>query len=166
MDFVLNGGFTNSLSESGKRFAYLNPSLGFYNAISANRKLVLKTTARSQFRFGDNTEFYQAATLGQANGLRGYRFDRFTGERSFAASGDLRYAFNTFKTGFLPLQIGVFGGYDLGRVWSDLDEGSERWHDSYGIGFWVNSADALSGTFNLFKSSEGYRVSFGFGFNF
>ena len=166
MDFVLNGGFTNSLSESGRRFAYLNPSLGFYNAISANRKLVLKTTARSQFRFGDNTEFYQAASLGQANGLRGYRFDRFTGERSFAASGDLRYAFDTFKTGFLPLQIGVFGGYDLGRVWSDFDEGSERWHDSYGIGFWVNSADALSGTFNLFKSSEGYRVSFGFGFNF
>ena len=166
MDFELKGGFTNSLTETGRRFAYLNPSIGFYNAISANRKLVLKTSASSQFRFGDNTEFYQVATLGQANGLRGYRFDRFSGERAFATSGDLRYAFNTFKVGLLPLQIGVFGGYDLGRVWSDFDNNSEKWHDSYGVGFWVNSADALSGTFNLFKSSEGYRVSFGFGFNF
>ena len=166
MDFILNGGFTNSLSDSGNRFAYLNPSMGFYNAISANRKLVLKTLARGQFRFGDDTEFYQAATLGQSSGLRGYRFDRFTGNSAFSATGDVRYAFDTFKTGFLPLQIGVFGGYDIGRVWSDVDQDSEKWHDSYGIGFWVNSADALSGTFNLFKSSEGYRVSFGFGFNF
>lgn len=166
MDFILNGGFTNSLTETGRRFAYLNPSLGFYNAVSANRKLVLKSTARGQFRFGDNTEFYQAAVLGQNTGLRGYRFQRFNGERSFSASGDLRYAFDTFKTGFLPLQIGVFGGYDIGRVWSDYDMNSKKWHDSYGIGFWVNSADALSGTFNLFKSDEGYRVSFGFGFNF
>mgnify|MGYP001449486704 FL=1 len=71
MDFILNGGFTNSLSDSGNRFAYLNPSMGFYNAISANRKLVLKTLARGQFRFGDDTEFYQAATLGQSSGLRG-----------------------------------------------------------------------------------------------
>ena len=166
MDFILNGGFTNSLSSTGKRFVYLNPSLGFYNALIRNRKLVLKTTARSQFRFGDNTEFYQAATLGQDSGLRGYRFDRFTGEDSFSSSADLRYAFNTFNTGLIPLQIGVFGGYDIGRVWSDVDVDSKKWHDSYGIGFWVNSADALSGTFNLFKASEGYRVSFGFGFNF
>ena len=166
MDFILNGGFTNSFTETGRRFGYLNPSMGFYNAISSNRKLVLKTTARGQFRFGDNTEFYQAATLGQDNGLRGYRFQRFTGEGAFSASGDLRYAFETFKTGFLPLQIGVFSGYDVGRVWSDFDEDSKKWHNSYGVGFWVNSADALSGTFNLFRSKEGWRVSFGFGFNF
>ncbi len=166
MDFVLNGGYTNSLTDTGNRFLYLNPSLGFYNALSANRKLVLKTTARAQFRFGDNYEFYQGARLGENNGLRGYRFDRFIGEDAFSTSADFRYGFDTFKTGLLPLQIGVFAGYDLGRVWFDGDGESQKWHDSYGIGFWVNSTDALSGTFNLFSGSEGFRLSFGFGFNF
>ncbi len=166
MDFILNGGFTNSFSNTGNRFFYLNPSLGFYNSLSTNRKLVLKTIARSQFRFGDNYEFYQGARLGGDTGLRGYRFDRFIGDEAFNTSVDLRYGFDTFNTGLLPLQIGIFAGYDVGRVWFDGDMDSEKWHDSYGIGFWVNSADALSGTFNMFRGSEGFRVSFGFGFNF
>ena len=166
MDFILNGGFTNSLTNTGNRFLYLNPSLGFYNALSANRKLVLKTTARAQFRFGDNYEFYQGASLGENNNLRGYRFDRYIGGEAFTTSADLRYGFDTFKTGLIPLQIGIFTGYDVGRVWYDGDAKSEKWHDSYGLGFWVNSTDALSGTFNMFRGSEGFRVSFGFGFNF
>ncbi|MGB5943689.1 MAG: metallophosphoesterase [Leeuwenhoekiella sp.] len=165
MDFETVAGYTYGLEDSDASFVYINMMMGFYNAISRNRKLVLKTTAQTQLRYGDNYEFYQAAKLGQNTGLRGYRFERFTGERSFAASGDLRYAFNTFSTGFLPLQIGVFGGYDIGRVWL-RDDFSDVWHDSYGVGFWVNSADALSGTFNFFTADEGLRVSFGLGFNF
>ena len=165
MDFNLTGGLTNSLSHSDDRFAYLNPSLGFYNAISRDRKLVLKTTGRSQIRFGEDYEFYQAASLGQGNGLRGYRFDRFSGKSSLSGSADIRYSFNSFSTGFLPLQLGVLAGYDIGRVWVK-DGDSKVWHDSYGIGLWVNSASALQGTFNFFNSDEGLRVSFGFGFNF
>lgn len=165
MDFVLDGGFTHNFREDERQFFYLNPSLGFYNAISKNRKLVLKTTGRAAFRFGDEYEFYQAATLGQANGLRGYRFDRFSGKSTLSGSADLRYAFNSFRTSFLPFQIGVLGGYDIGRVWVDNDD-SKKWHDSYGLGLWVNSADAIQGTFNLFHSNDGFRFSFGFGFNF
>ncbi len=166
MDFDLIGGVTDNIEDTDKIFGYLNTSLGFYNALSRNRKLVLKTLGQAQFRFGDDYKFYQAATLGQRTGLRGYRFDRFTGERALSGSADLRYAFDTFSTGLLPLQIGVFGGYDIGRVWIDNFDYSSKWHDSYGLGFWINSADALSGTFNFFTSDEGLRVSFGFGFNF
>lgn len=165
MDFDLTAGFTNNLDDTDQNFGYVNSLLGFYNAISKNRKLVLKTRAQTQIRIGDEYEFYQAATLGQRTGLRGYRFNRFNAKRSLAGSVDLRYAFDTFSTGFLPLQIGVFGGYDIGRVWEDNDP-SKRWNDSYGVGFWVNSADALRGTFNFFNSDDGLRVSFGFGFNF
>ena len=165
MDFNLTGGVTQNLGDADLRFAYVNPSLGFYNAISANRKLVLKTTARGAFRFGEDYEFYQAATLGQDNGLRGYRFDRFSGGSALSGSADLRYAFDSFRTAFLPLQLGVLAGYDVGRVW--IENGNSKvWHDSYGIGLWVNSADALQGTINLFNSDDGLRFSFGFGFNF
>ncbi|MEH6406444.1 MAG: metallophosphoesterase [Leeuwenhoekiella sp.] len=166
MDFNLTGGYTNNLADNNARFGYINPSLGFYNAISKNRKLVLKTLGQAQFRIGDDYEFYQAAQLGQNTGLRGYRFERFTGKNLLSGSADLRYAFNTLKTSFLPLQFGIFGGYDIGRVWLAENDFSDKWHDSYGLGFWVNSADALSGTCNFFTSDEGLRVSFGFGFNF
>ena len=166
MDFNVTGGITDNIERTDSIFGYLNTSLGFYNAISTDRKLVLKTLGQAQFRFGDDYQFYQAARLGQRTGLRGYRFERFTGKTALAGSADLRYAFNTLKTSILPLQIGIFGGYDIGRVWSDRAPDSKIWHDSYGLGFWVNSADALSGTFNFFTSDEGLRVSFGFGFNF
>ncbi|WP_031428381.1 metallophosphoesterase [Flavimarina sp. Hel_I_48] len=165
MDFEINTGVTNGLDDTGKRFAFLDPSIGFYNSLSENRKLVLKSVFRSQFRFGDGYEFYQSAQLGQQSGLRGFRFDRFSGKKALAGSADLRYAFDSFRTRLFPLQIGVFGGYDLGRVWVPGDS-SEKWHDSYGLGFWVNSREALSGTVNFFHADEGLRVSLGFGFNF
>ncbi|MGB8374189.1 MAG: hypothetical protein WCE57_02645, partial [Salegentibacter sp.] len=65
----------------------------------------------------------------------------------------------------LPMQIGIFGGYDLGRVWYD-NETSHRWHDDYGGGFWINSADAINATFSLFNSKDGLRFSAGLGLKF
>ncbi|WGK64744.1 phosphoesterase [Croceiramulus getboli] len=165
MIFDVQTGYTVNLDDTDRSFGFINPHLGFVNALSGDRKLTLKTDVRAQFRIGDDFEFYQSASLGQRTGLRGFRFNRFQGETAFSGSGDVRYAFESFSTGLIPLQIGIFGGYDIGRVWLD-GEDSKIWHDSYGVGFWVNSADALSGTFNFFNSDEGLRVSFGFGFQF
>ncbi len=165
MNFKITGGGKMNVEESGNSFAYLNPYMEFYNSISRNRKWVLNTKVQAEINFGDDFEFYQAATLGGNNGLRGYRHERFVGGEAFAAGGDIRYSFDKFKTRFLPFQIGLFGGYDIGRVWLD-GENSNVWHDSYGGGFWINSAEAVSGKFNFFTGSEGWRFSFGFGFSF
>ncbi len=146
-------------------YGFVNSELGFYNALTTDRKLVLKTDVRSQLRFGDDLIFYQAANLGGNNGLRGYRLQRFTGQNSLAGSADIRYSFNQFKTKTLPLQLGVFAGADVGRVWTKNDD-SKVWHNDYGVGFWVTAADSVSGTFNFFNSEEGLRFSFGFGLNF
>ncbi|WP_104735472.1 metallophosphoesterase [Hanstruepera ponticola] len=165
MAFDIHLGTRSNLEDIEDNYGYLNTSLGFYNAISKNRKLVLKTDAKAQFRFGDNYTFYQAANIGGNNGLRGYRNQRFTGQHAFIGSADLRYSFNSFKTGILPLQIGVFGGFDVGRVWLD-DEASKKWHNDYGLGIWVATADSLAGTVNLFNGSDGLRFSFGFALDF
>ncbi|MFI2742940.1 metallophosphoesterase [Zhouia sp. PK063] len=158
------GGKTN-VNDTNRTFGYVNPHLGFYNSLTRNRKWVLKTDVRGQFNIGDNFEFYQGAQLGGATGLRGYRNERFTGNSALAFSGDIRYSFNEFRTGILPVQIGVFGGYDVGRVWYHLED-SNQWHDSYGGGVWINSSNVLNGTFNLFNSDDGLRFSFALGFNF
>jgi hypothetical protein len=162
MFFTIESGVRMNLENSERTFGFVNPSLEFYNALTRNRKLVLNTKVQGQFNIGDAFEFYQGATLGATNGLRGFREQRFTGERSLAFKVDLRYHLAKFKTGMLPLKLGIYGGYDYGRVWID-GEDSDIWHDSVGGGFWLNAVDAISGNFGLFNSDEGLRFSFGFG---
>ncbi|WGF92235.1 phosphoesterase [Aequorivita marisscotiae] len=160
MDFSLVAGGTQNIKESDNIYGYVHPRLVFYSALSHNRKLVLKTDFRGQFNIGNNFEFYQGAQLGSDTGLRAYRDERFTGRTAAVGAADLRYSFNKFKTALLPVQIGIFGGYDVGRVWVPNDT-SDVWHSSYGGGFWINSADLVSGTFNLFTGDEGMRFTFG-----
>ncbi|MBD0830802.1 metallophosphoesterase [Aestuariibaculum sediminum] len=165
MTFLIETGGKTEFDASQFTYGYVNTNLGFYNALTVNKKLVLKTNAHAQFRFGDDLIFFQAANIGGENGLRGYRLQRFTGRHSFIGSGDLRYSFNSFKTALVPLQIGVFGGFDVGRVWLRNDT-SKKWHSDYGGGFWVAAAETISATFNLFTGEDGMRFSFGFGMKF
>jgi hypothetical protein len=163
VDFV--AGINADKDDLGNTFGYIKPRLGFYNALNRNRKLVLKTLVQATVNIGDSYQFYQSAQLGQNNGLRGYRTQRFSGESAFANSVDVRYSFNEFKTGVVPLQMGIFAGVDTGRVWQDGQD-SNKWHNNYGGGFWVNSSEAIGATFYLFTGEEGPRLSFQLGFNF
>ncbi len=165
MLFSVQTGTTTNLDDTDRTYGYVNPRLGFYNALTRNRKLVLKTDIMAEINIGDDFEFYQGANLGGNKGLRGYRNERFTGESALAFTGDLRYSFNKFKTGLLPLQLGVFGGYDIGRVWLD-GEDSDKWHDSIGGGIWMNAVDTIAGQLGLFSSDDGLRFTFGFGLDF
>lgn len=166
MKFELNGGFTSNLSETDRTYGYIKPSLGFYNPLSKNNKLVLKTGVLSHFNIGKNYEFFQAAQIGGENLLRGYRNQRFSGQTALAGNLDLRYGFDQFKTKILPLQIGVFAGAGSGRVWIPDVEETNTWHTDFGGGIWINSTDAISGTLNLFTGEDGARFSFSFKLKF
>ncbi|MDR5590600.1 metallophosphoesterase [Christiangramia sp. SM2212] len=165
MLFELNLGAKMNTADPGRQYGYFKPYMGFYNALTRNRKLVIKTRAEAHINIGTEYEFYQSAQLGADSGLRGYRFERYSGKSSFGTGADLRYSFNTVKTSFLPFQLGIYGGYDLGRVWTE-EENSKVWHDSYGGGFWINSADAIQGKLSLFAGSEGARLQFSVGLKF
>ncbi len=165
MTYMLNLGGRTDVDNIEEVYGYINSNLGFYNSLSADKKLVLKTDLRTQFRFGDTFEFFQASNIGGNNGLRGYRNERFTGRNSLVGSADVRYSLPSFKTKLIPLQFGVFVGGDVGRVWLKGDF-ADKWHNDYGGGFWLTAAESISGTFNLFKGDEGMRFSFGFGLNF
>lgn len=165
MTFNISAGGKTEIDNSKYTYGFINSSLGFYNALITSRKLVLKTDIRTQLRFGEDLIFYQAANLGGQTGLRGFRLQRFTGQNSLAGSADVHYRFGSFKTKTLPLQIGIFGGADVGRVWTKNDS-SDKWHNDYGGGFTITAADSIAGTFNFFNSVEGWRFSFGFGLNF
>ncbi|MDX1761282.1 MAG: phosphoesterase, partial [Christiangramia sp.] len=165
MLFELNLGAKLNTTDTKRQYGYFKPYMGFYNALTRNRKLVLKTRVEAHINIGKEYEFYQSAQLGADTGLRGYRLERFSGKSSFGTGADLRYSFNTVKTSFLPFQPGIYVGYDLGRVWMD-SQNSKRWHDSYGGGIWINSADAIQGNFSVFAGEEGARFQFGLGLKF
>ncbi|SDR69024.1 metallophosphoesterase [Gramella sp. MAR_2010_147] len=165
MLFELNLGAKMNTANPDRQYGYFKPYMGFYNALTRNRKLVLKTRAEAHINMGQEYEFYQSAQLGAESGLRGYRLERYSGKSSFGAGADLRYSFDTVKTSFLPFQLGIYGGYDLGRVWTE-NENSKVWHDSYGGGLWINSADAIQGKVSMFAGSEGARFQFSLGLKF
>ena len=157
-------GYKNNIDTS-KGFAYLKPELSFDHKLEASGRLVLATKFGSHINFGNNFEFYQGANLGANNGLRGYRNQRFTGKHSYYQSTDLRMILGNFKTGVLPLSIGVYGGLDYGRVWLSNDT-SKKWNNSYGGGVFVNASKMVVGNISLFSADENVRFSFKLGFGF
>lgn len=165
MDFSLHGGYKTNLTNSGRSFGYVIPSLSIDHKLCSNGQLVLATKIKGHVNFGDGFEFYQGASIGANDGLRGFRFQRFTGKSSFYQNTDLRLSFRRQKSGVLPVTPGIFGGFDYGRVWFPGDS-SDKWHNSYGGGFFVNGAGILSANLGLFNSIDGIRFAFGLGFGF
>jgi hypothetical protein len=141
---------------------FYDGELQFYNSLSKNDRLVLNTKASGQLTFANTPKFYQKARIGGNSGLRGYRTERFNGDHSFVAAADVSYSFKKIKTSFLPLDLVVYAGYDIGRVWTEA-ETSTKWHDDYGGGFKIYCTEALFGSFSTFRSEEGTRIEFGFG---
>jgi len=168
----LMAGFKMNEKDLNKGFVYLIPEIGFDTKLVTNGRLVLATKLKAHLNFGDDFEFYQAANIGANNGLRGYRNERFTGKNAFYQKTDLRFNFRKIKTGLLPLQIGLYGGFDYGRVWvaddlvSNPDYNSETWNTSIGGGIFVNAADMITGNLSLFNSDDGLLIAFTFGFGF
>ena len=172
MQTSLQLGYTSNLEES-KGFAYFIPELGFDYKLDSRGQLVFATHAQAHFIFGDDFEFYQSANLGANNGLRGYRNERFSGKNSFFQSTDLRLNLRKVRTGLLPLNIGVYGGFDYGRVWVDdnlvLNNNSfnsNMWNTSIGGGVFANAADIMTLNLSAFSSDDGLRLAFKVGFGF
>ena len=165
MSFSLLGGYTTNLSESGRAFGFVIPSLSFDYKLDSKGKLVLATKFKGHFNIGNDFEFYQGATIGGNNGLRGFRFQRFNGKTAYYQNTDLRLSFRKKKTGFLPITPGIYGGFDYGKVWIPSED-SNIWHTSYGGGFFLNGSNILSTNIGLFNSTDGARFTFGLGFEF
>lgn len=76
------------------------------------------------------------------------------------------------KSGLLPLNIGIFGGFDYGKVWIDQDMLLDPDHDSnamntsIGGGVFADIASLMTANISAFSSDDGLRFAFRFGFGF
>jgi hypothetical protein len=165
METAIEIGYKSNLNKADRDFVYLIPEISFAHKLSTSGKLVLATKFKGHINFSNNIEFYQAAAIGGFDGLRGFRNQRFTGRQSYYQNTDIRYSFNKMKTSLLPIRIGIYGSFDYGRVWID-EESSNKWHNSYGGGFFINGAELMSVNLGAFYSEDGVRVAFMLGFGF
>ncbi len=158
-------GAKSNLRETDRSFGYVIPSLSLIHKLVPNGRVVLATQWKAHFNIGNGFEFYQGASIGANDGPRGYRNQRFIGKTAYFQNTDLRLQLRKMRTGLMPIALGMYGGYDYGRVWLP-GENSNKWHHSYGGGIFLNGADVLSARLALFTSEEGARLSFGIGFGF
>jgi hypothetical protein len=160
-------GYTSNLKNSNN-FGYLIPSISFDQKLTASGKLVFATKLHAHFTLGDGYEFYQGASIGGNEfGLRGYRNQRFTGKNSFYQSSDIRLLLSKIKTSLVPLNIGIYGGFDYGTVWGEQSVTvSKDWNTSYGGGVFFNAANMLGANIAAFNSDDGMRIAIGLGFKF
>lgn len=166
MAVEFNAGWrTNINTDTSENNAYFTPAIGFNYNITSNGKLMLATKFKGNIIIGGNFKFYNGASIGGDDGLRGYNNNRFTGNTSYYNNTDIRYNFTKIQTKLVPFQVGVFGGFDYGRVWYK-DEESNNWKTSYGGGIWADAAELINFNLSVFGSKEGARIRFGLGFEF
>jgi hypothetical protein len=76
--------------------------------------------------------YFEAAFIGGPTTVRGLRRERFAGDASAFGNAELRLRLFDFKV-LVPIDLGVFGLADVGRVFLD-GEDSNRWHTGFGGG--------------------------------
>lgn len=141
-------------------YSYLVPELRITNKLALNGRWILATKVKGQLIGNDHFAFYQAASLGGFEGLRGFRQQRFAGKRAIYQTTDLRIAVGQLNKGVLPTGITLYGGFDYGRVWHP-GERSGLWHTSTGGGVYINLMGFLTGNIAYFNSSEGGQLVVG-----
>ncbi|MGY8914189.1 MAG: ShlB/FhaC/HecB family hemolysin secretion/activation protein [Flavobacteriales bacterium] len=161
----LTGGYKTNLNLEDNSFAYAGIKFGFSQKVIPSGNLVLGTMAEYKTNFGEDFFFYHAPSIGGNNGLRGFRNERFTGKSYFYQSSDLRLRLKRIVTAVAPITIGMYGGFDYGRVWINNDD-SNQWHTSQGGGLWISGYRFLAFNLGFFNSVEGNMVQVGFGFGF
>ncbi|MCC9016632.1 metallophosphoesterase [Flavobacterium lipolyticum] len=164
--FMISAAWLANLNETRQNFPTLESLLGFTHKIDSNGKLVLATLLKGKAILNNNYEFYQGASLGGDTDLRGYRNERFLGSSYFSQSTDLRLSIGKIQKTIAPLTYGILGGFDYGRIWLD-GENSQKWHQDYGGGLWLNAINVLTARITYFKSpDETGRVIFGAAYSF
>ncbi|MFV8369270.1 metallophosphoesterase [Flavobacterium sp. LB2R40] len=166
MGFSIAGTWKMNLQNTKRNFPAIESKLNFNHKIDADGKIVLASILKGKIVLNNNFDFYQGATLGGDYDLRGFRNERFLGNQSFYQSSDVRWNLGKIKRTIIPMSFGILAGFDYGRVWLK-GENSEKWHQSFGGGLWLNGLNALTARLTYFKSAgEEARIAFGLGFGF
>ena len=143
-------------------FGVLAGTTGGYYTLRVPLRPVLVLRAGAKKIYGE-FPFHEAAFIGGRASVRGLDRERYAGDAAISGTAELQISLARFPL-VLPLEIGVYGYGDAGRVYVD-GESPGGWHETTGVGFWIgilNPANALSLEFPQGRS--GFRVRTGLTF--
>lgn len=155
--------YTNDVTNTNELWSF-GTSVQAYLAILSHPQLVLANNVGYQSINGE-AQFYQYPSLGNRTYLRGFRNNRFRGEKAFYENLDLRLQLFDLDNRYLPMDIGVLGGFDVGRVWLDGEE-SDTWHHSQTLGMWMDVLEMVVLQPYYSYTKEGHYFSFRMSYNF
>ena len=148
-------------------FYQFKGSMSAYKGFGRLKRIVLATRIGGAINSGEY-EYFQAATLGGFENLRGYGRMRFAGDKSLYQNTELRIKLFHFRSPIFPGGFGIVGMNDFGRVWYDGENGfdSDEIHHGYGGGIWIAPFEKAAIVADYTTSDEGGRVFVRFGFLF
>ncbi|GAB4327390.1 MAG: metallophosphoesterase [Flammeovirgaceae bacterium] len=157
--------YGHGLGDVRQAFLQMQSSLSLYFPLNfMPTKTTLAIRGGGGITKGDYL-FYQANYLGGLKEMRGIRRNRFGGDKSFYNNIDLRMKLFQWNTYLAPIEVGILGFTDRGRVWWDK-ETSNKWHKSYGGGIYLSPLNRLTIILNYADSDDDDLITVQAGFMF
>lgn len=142
--------FFNEFGNNPDRYLQMGSDISFYATPNYSFPVTAAIRIGGAVNIGDY-KFFQANSLGSNTNLRGFRNNRFSGRSYLYQNTEIRFKLTHFRNYIFTGDLGLFGFFDSGRVYSDLPDTS-KWHKGYGPGLWVN-------IYNKILISTGYGFS-------
>ena len=156
---VADGVYRPSVWDVQSSYGQMNSALSGYVGTS---RVVLAGRVGGQHLFGDYP-WFDSAFLGGHND-RGFRFQRFAGDSSLYGNAELRLW--AARVRVMPVRLGLFVFYDVGRVWLKGNSDGD-WHGSYGGGLLMHLLSTpIVVRARIAHSEESTLFYFGSGFTF
>jgi hypothetical protein len=124
---------------------------------------VIATRLGGQQNFGDYP-YFEGAFLGGRSSVRTLPRSAYTGDAMLYGSAELRVPIAEFPF-ILPLNTGIFGFADAGRVYVD-SKSPGGWHTGMGGGFWLGVLKPATSISVTFTNQKERKVLLGTGFIF
>lgn len=170
--WYLSSGWFHGLYGEERDYSRIKSDLSFYYTPFKAQDFPITFA----FRFGGASNigdfyFFQANTLGGNQGLgrpgnlRGYVRDRFSGRSALYQNSEARIRLAKFRFYILPVNFGVMGLMDHGRVFSDREE-KDSWHSAYGGGLFIQPVGKWVFTATYARSEEDNLLNLNIGFIF
>ena len=149
--------YFNEIENQADRYVQLKSNISFYATPNFNFPVTAAFRIGAATNLGDY-KFYQANSLGNNSNLRGFRNNRFSGRSYLYQNSELRFKLTNFRNYILTGNLGAFGFFDSGRVFSDNPE-LNTWHKAFGPGIWINLYNKLLLSSSYGMSKEGNYIT-------
>lgn len=117
-----------------RSFAAIAASAAVYYTFPVPLRPILLVRGSGRKLFGE-FPFHEAAFVGGRGSVRQLDRQRLAGDASFSGTTELQIPVARVPL-ILPLDLGIYGFADAGRVYVDGDSPG-GWHTGAGVGFWV-----------------------------